>query len=864
MNGQLFQGMYRVVRGVLALVALLVPLASWAVATQVDVSGQVTVTKSGLIYNRVTGTYDSTVTLTNSLMPVSGPVRLLLPAITPSSVTLSNATGKSDDDRPYVDVAVGTSTLAPGQSVKTVLKFKNPLRVSFSFTTQVLASVDTGYGVNSVTQAIDAEGGEVELPGVANLTIPAGTVKSTAVQIFETRFPEASSLLSTLPGFVLLSAPSIKIKSSVAFNGPTILRIAVPDLQSQLQADMVPQILAIQPLGDDETGQSKELNNLGGEVCGDGSEVCLLLSQDAFEPIPSDPEDPIISLVVAAGPKPNTATTPLWRLKSQSASPTNPIDATQFVFEADILLGKSFSFVGGPLANHTITSAFKRMRQATDLRSHPGNDLRAGLKTEVYGPLEGTLSVKDQYSEKILLDLISHGNLEGGMSLHTQYLHLHDQPSPNEAQPVQPAKGATVKQGEHFAYTGSSGTTAAHLHFDVKLDGTKIDPRPLLPSVSNVSLYLLPPDDSDLKRGLERSRLGLYLYVNGSPVRSLDELKLNSLFSYSRTFGTDDNTKAEIQNAEIAALMSTETPNGAFITRPDLNQGGQTNVKFRSNVIDLKSILTEEAKRGVGYPDVEEFLAKDKVDVRLLWDNFRFGDRVWELAKWELKAQPSPQHWVGSYNFTPNSFIPFFPQDGRRLEWEAGIALPTHTSGKFYFDDLSNEVIFQGNHASGANPRNVLPLGWTSNMNTFTVSVPIAYHRYPVQSKNGPALYTIDEAGTKTYTFSVSQRTPNQISGTFTVSGKAGYFYEPTVSDFGRNYIENWKTISYTGSGTWYANLVNAPKPQTKMNGFALCQYLPYQGYSLGYPGSTNCNWYALPYGCIVGAPDPVINGCEY
>jgi hypothetical protein len=75
--------------------------AGAAFAQQVDVSGQVNITKSGLVFNRTTRTFDSVLTLTNSLMPISGPVALVITGITPNAVTLANASGTTTAGRPY-------------------------------------------------------------------------------------------------------------------------------------------------------------------------------------------------------------------------------------------------------------------------------------------------------------------------------------------------------------------------------------------------------------------------------------------------------------------------------------------------------------------------------------------------------------------------------------------------------------------------------------------------------------------------------------------------------------------------------------------------------------------------------------------
>ncbi|MGH8593310.1 MAG: PKD domain-containing protein [Gammaproteobacteria bacterium] len=122
-----------------------------AAASQIDVSAQVAVTRSGFVYNRTSQTYDTTVTLENiSQSAVTGPISLVVSSITPSSVSLANALGTMPDGKPYVDVplgdgslgdgSLGDGSLAPAEKVSgLVLKFKNPQRVSFNITTQVLA-----------------------------------------------------------------------------------------------------------------------------------------------------------------------------------------------------------------------------------------------------------------------------------------------------------------------------------------------------------------------------------------------------------------------------------------------------------------------------------------------------------------------------------------------------------------------------------------------------------------------------------------------------------------------------------------------------------------------------------------------------
>ncbi|MDS4058454.1 MAG: hypothetical protein RKP73_07770 [Candidatus Contendobacter sp.] len=101
------------------------------------VTKQVTAVFSGLRLNRATGTFDSVATLkNNSTDPVPGPLSLVITGITPSSVTLANATGTLSGV-PYLDVPVANNILEAGATITAVLRFNNPSRVSFTFNHQV-------------------------------------------------------------------------------------------------------------------------------------------------------------------------------------------------------------------------------------------------------------------------------------------------------------------------------------------------------------------------------------------------------------------------------------------------------------------------------------------------------------------------------------------------------------------------------------------------------------------------------------------------------------------------------------------------------------------------------------------------------
>jgi pimeloyl-ACP methyl ester carboxylesterase len=106
----------------------------------VDVSSEVTITKSGLVYNRLTNTFNSLLTVTNrpTSSVLNGPLFLIISDVTPGTVTLANQAGLDSSGNPYIVLAVPPDGLAPERSItNTLVEFRNPNRVSFTFNASV-------------------------------------------------------------------------------------------------------------------------------------------------------------------------------------------------------------------------------------------------------------------------------------------------------------------------------------------------------------------------------------------------------------------------------------------------------------------------------------------------------------------------------------------------------------------------------------------------------------------------------------------------------------------------------------------------------------------------------------------------------
>jgi murein DD-endopeptidase MepM/ murein hydrolase activator NlpD len=118
-----------------------------------------------------------------------------------------------------------------------------------------------------------------------------------------------------------------------------------------------------------------------------------------------------------------------------------------------------------PVTNPVITSPFGYRTHPIygDRRLHTGIDLRAATGTPVYASGGGVVIFagwKTGYGNTIVID---HGG-----SLATLYAH-------NSALLV--ANGATVKRGQRISSSGCTGNcTGPHVHFEVRVNGTPVDP----------------------------------------------------------------------------------------------------------------------------------------------------------------------------------------------------------------------------------------------------------------------------------------------------------------------------------------------------------------------------------------------------
>lgn len=106
-----------------------------------DATELVIIEKSGPVFNRATGSFDTTVTLSNEKStPLLEPLRLIV-SIDTSQVSLMNATGITETGLAYIQIPLPGGSLDQGQIIHTLLQFRNPKQVKFNVSLEVNAEL---------------------------------------------------------------------------------------------------------------------------------------------------------------------------------------------------------------------------------------------------------------------------------------------------------------------------------------------------------------------------------------------------------------------------------------------------------------------------------------------------------------------------------------------------------------------------------------------------------------------------------------------------------------------------------------------------------------------------------------------------
>jgi murein DD-endopeptidase MepM/ murein hydrolase activator NlpD len=132
--------------------------------------------------------------------------------------------------------------------------------------------------------------------------------------------------------------------------------------------------------------------------------------------------------------------------------------------------------MGWPVANPVISSGWgQRSPSCKGCSSyHQGVDFVPGIGTPVMAAMRGTVSIVENssgYGVHVIIEHDLHSQV-----WHTVYAHLQNNSVPESIKP-----GTYVEIGDVIGKVGNTGTsTGPHLHFEVRIDGIKVNPLPLL------------------------------------------------------------------------------------------------------------------------------------------------------------------------------------------------------------------------------------------------------------------------------------------------------------------------------------------------------------------------------------------------
>ena len=98
---------------------------------------------------------------------------------------------------------------------------------------------------------------------------------------------------------------------------------------------------------------------------------------------------------------------------------------------------------------------------------HTGVDISASMGTPVHAAADGIVAFSEMFSGYGRMVIIDHG---GGMT--TRYAHLSK---------FEVVTGQEIRRGDVLGFSGASGrVTSPHLHFEVRLGGSPVNPYPYL------------------------------------------------------------------------------------------------------------------------------------------------------------------------------------------------------------------------------------------------------------------------------------------------------------------------------------------------------------------------------------------------
>ena len=159
-----------------------------------------------------------------------------------------------------------------------------------------------------------------------------------------------------------------------------------------------------------------------------------------------------------------------WRQLDKSAGFASSMPSPAFgLIQPTPSIGKVSIPSRNPVDGVTFTSGFG-MRYHPILHrrhAHKGVDLAAPIGTPVYAPADGMVGKAEWFSSYGLYIALEHG-----AQIETRYGHLSR---------LNVSAGQQVHKGDLIGFVGTTGrSTGPHLHYEVRIDGTAVNPIPYL------------------------------------------------------------------------------------------------------------------------------------------------------------------------------------------------------------------------------------------------------------------------------------------------------------------------------------------------------------------------------------------------
>ncbi|MGD0959980.1 MAG: SGNH/GDSL hydrolase family protein [Methylomonas sp.] len=208
---------------------------SAATAAPEDLTSSIQVTKSGLVYNRATKTYNTSLTLTNtSPTAISGSIALSVIVNDPNLVSLSNSSGLSSAGYPTVTVAPSNGVLKPGDSLNNVvLSFNNPSQVKFNFSLLINPATAPVFDTTSnYSQQIAVVGAQARIPVTVNSVSDTGNVLISAANL-----PAGATLSATTKQANGQWAATLQWTPTAAQTGVTAIAFTALDNQEAITSN---------------------------------------------------------------------------------------------------------------------------------------------------------------------------------------------------------------------------------------------------------------------------------------------------------------------------------------------------------------------------------------------------------------------------------------------------------------------------------------------------------------------------------------------------------------------------------------------------------------------------------------------------